>query len=528
MADLTETDLATMLRAEQETNLLLQESLADLELAAEDRGWQSLGAGDGDDFSTEGRKKIAETSALARLANPLVKRGMQLRVAYIWGQGVSVSVPDADPEQGAAQDVNEVVQAFLDHPSNRDTFTGAGAHEDNENQLGTDGELFFCLPTNPLTGEVVVRLIEPDEITEIITDPEDATRHRYYRRQYVAKQINVRGERSAPEQVTVFYPAHDYNPRGVDRLNLIDGSPVKWHEPVRAFIINKPKRRSMRGLGDIYPALAWAKSSKEVLEAWVLLFKALTRYAYQLKTKNDRVQRAAAQLRASQAQPAPIGNPTNAGATFTGGNETTLEAVSKTGAQIDANAARPVIMMVAAAFGVPITMLLGDPGVTGARAVAQTLDQPMELVMRMRRDRWTEVYTDVLTYVVNWAVKAGRLRGAVRFEGDREVVELAGGQDRTVKVDWPDFDSTPVREKVEAIRIADDTGKLPPEVTLAQLLAALRVENADEIWDANTDDEGKFIPLDVVANQARDQFARTGGGTGATAPVGDEPETDVS
>ena len=67
MADLTETELATMLRAEQETNLLLQESLADLELAAEDKGWSKLGA-DGDDFSDAGRKKIAETSALARLA----------------------------------------------------------------------------------------------------------------------------------------------------------------------------------------------------------------------------------------------------------------------------------------------------------------------------------------------------------------------------------------------------------------------------------------------------------------------------
>ena len=521
MADLTETDLASMLRAEQENNLLLQESLADLELAAEDRGWSKLGA-EGDDFSDDGRKKIAETSALARLANPLIKRGMQLRVAYIWGQGVSVSVPDADPDLGVAQNVNEVVQAFLDHPSNRDTFTGAGAHEDNENQLGTDGEIFFCLPTNPLTGEVVVRLIEPDEITEIITDPEDSTRHRFYRRQYVAKVINARGERAAPQQVTVFYPAHDYNPRGIDRLNLIDKCPVKWHEPVRAMVINRPKRRSMRGLGDIYPALAWARSSKEVLEAWVLLFKALTRYAYQLKTKNDRVQKAAAQLRAQQ--PAPIGNPNNVGATFTGGNETSLEAVSKTGAQIDANAARPIIMMVAAAFGVPITMLLGDPGVTGARAVAATLDQPMELVMRMRRDQWSEVYTDVLTYVINWAVKAGKLRGTVRFEGDREVVELAGGQDRTVKVDWPEFDSTPIRDKVEAIRIADDTGKLPPEVTLAQLLTALKVDNADEIWDANTDDKGKFIPLDVVASQARDAFARQGGDTGTTDPIPeDEP-----
>ena len=62
---------------------------------------------------------------------------------------------------------------------------------------------------------------------------------------------------------------------------------------------------------------------------------------------------------------------------------------------------------------------------------------------------------------------------------------------------------------------------------LTERLAALKVDNADEIWDANTDDEGKFIPLGVVANQARDQFALRGGATGATDPVGDEGEPAV-
>jgi hypothetical protein len=62
--------------------------------------------------------------------------------------------------------------------------------------------------------------------------------------------------------------------------------------------------------------------------------------------------------------------------------------------------------MVASALEVPVTMLLGDPGVTGARATAATLDQPTELAMNLRRALWSEFMTDVLNHVIDWAIRA--------------------------------------------------------------------------------------------------------------------------
>jgi hypothetical protein len=56
--------------------------------------------------------------------------------------------------------------------------------------------------------------------------------------------------------------------------------------------------------------------------------------------------------------------------------------VSKSGAQIDANSSQPFATRAAAALEVPVTMLLGDPGITGARATAETLDQPTELTFK--------------------------------------------------------------------------------------------------------------------------------------------------
>lgn len=53
------TNLQEQLRAEQETNLLLTESVADLQLALEDRGWRSLAAGVADEFTPSGRRAVA-------------------------------------------------------------------------------------------------------------------------------------------------------------------------------------------------------------------------------------------------------------------------------------------------------------------------------------------------------------------------------------------------------------------------------------------------------------------------------------
>jgi hypothetical protein len=133
---------------------------------------------------------------------------------------------------------------------------------------------------------------------------------------------------------------------------------------------------------------------------------------------------------------------------------TTLSLVSKSGAQIDADSHRPFATMVAAALEVPLTMLLGDPGITGARATAETLDQPTELMARLRRRSTRSCSATSPDYVIDQAVIAprGPLRGQVIKDGDRLVVTLPEGDDRTVEVGWPEFDSTPLKDFVDGGR----------------------------------------------------------------------------
>jgi hypothetical protein len=163
-------------------------------------------------------------------------------------------------------------------------------------------------------------------------------------------------------------------------------------------------------------------------------------------------------------------------------------------------------------------VLFGDLGGTGARATAETLDQPLELMAKMRREVHEELLRDIAGYVIDAAVIAprGPLRGTVAKDGDRLVVTLPEGDDRNVEVDWPDFDSTPVKDRVAAIseaagvQTSSGSPVLPPLLTFKLLATALGVDDIDELVDKLTDDDGQWIDPEVTAAAAAIEAHRRG------------------
>lgn len=484
---------------------LLQESMADLErLYREDAGWARIGQQD-DVLTAEGRKSIVALCRISTRTNPLLKRGSGLRAAYVFGGGVDINVPDTGETD--QQDVNGVVDQFWNDPGNLDTFTGSQAQENLERALFTDGEVFLALPTILTTGRVQVRKILPEEIDSIFTDPDDAARPIYYRRAWTSRGLDVETGRETVTNTVTYYPALGYWP--ATRPKNIGGKEVRWDAPMLHVRVNVPEN-SDRGLGDCFAALPWAKADKEVLEAWVLIYKALSRIAWRTSTRGDKAAQAAA--RVAQAT-AAAGNPTGAGATVGMDPNTTLEAVPKTGAIIDADGARPLIVMVAAALEVPVTMLTGDAGITGARAVAETLDQPTELTMSGRRKVWGSVIRKICGYVIDQAVisTGGPLRGTVTTDDNRRIVTLPEADDRQVNTDWPEYASTPVNVLMAALAQADTMQVLPPVEVLKLVCRYLQIDDVDDIIAEHTDADGNWIPLDVADNAARQTAAQQGG-----------------
>jgi hypothetical protein len=225
------------------------------------------------------------------------------------------------------------------------------------------------------------------------------------------------------------------------------------------------------GLGVVYAAIDWAQAYKSFLEDWATLVKALSRFAWRLTSKGSKQAQAKARIAAAPTTDRYTGEPQRAGATALVTPDITLESIPKSGATIDSDSGRPLAAMAASALDLPVTMLLGDPGVTGARATAETLDSPTERTMEHRRDAWTETFQAILGYVIAAAVKApqGKLKGTVTMEGGVEIVELTSGVEDTLDISWPDIDDLEPSVIIDSIVKADQTGYLPP-LTIARLL----------------------------------------------------------
>lgn len=479
------------LKSEVETlSFRLEEAAHSMEqLYRDDIGWQQIGQSFDQEMSPEGRKQGAKLCRAVATLNPLVKRGLTIRAGYVFGQGVGIQAPDG--KETGTQDVNTVVQGFIDDPGNRRSFTGAQAHEELEKQLGTDGNVYAVLFTNPRTGFTRVRTLDPLEVTDILTNPEDKTDPWFYRRDYVETTIGERTARVTTRQKTTWYPALTHKP--TRRMPVIDGDPVDWSAPVHHTKVNTI---GSFGVGDAYAALPWARAYKDFLEDWAKLMKSLARIAWKMSGKKSGAQQMRSQLNG-------LGE---AGGVAGMDPGTQLEAVPKSGATIDAESGRPLATMIAAAFGLPVTTLLADPGQTGARAVAETLDQPTRLEMNGRREVWSETYRAILGHVIDQAVIApqGPLKGGVvvdKFTQQEEVI-LQGEADRTLTITWPEIDETSVDVMVKAIVDADATQKLPPLETMRLLLRALGVRDVDEILDQWTDDAGNFVDPNTSAGDA--------------------------
>lgn len=483
--------LAEQLRAEQETNLLLQESIADLE--ADNRGWLRIDQLErGQEFSRAGLEQIAAAARLNWLANPLIQRAVNVRMFYTWGQGVEIQARDGG--------VNDLIQAFLDDPLNQQVLFGHDAREEKDRALQLDGNLVFALFTNPLTGAVQIRLIPWTEITDVICDPQDRERRWFYVREWTATTVDPATGRTAQVRQRAFYPALGYRP--ALRARQMGDTPIMWDSPVLHRKVGGLEGMTF-GVSEVYSALAWARAYKGFLEDWASLAKALSKFAWKGKTKAGRVSSLRRALESGNTDPTSVARQPAAGQALVGDGETDLTPISKAGATLDADSGRPLAMMVAAAMDIPYTILMGDADM-GNLATAKTLDRPTELAMESRREMWAGTLRQFFDYVIDQAVKApqGPLRGTVlrpRTDPDREVVTLAGDIDRNVDISWPSILEHDIAELVKAISDADATGHVPAEIICRLLLTALGVENVDEVMDDLTDDDGNFTDPGMTA-----------------------------
>lgn len=484
---------------------VLTESVRDLSLQLEDRGWKKIGSDDENTMSREALVQAAQDGRALAVAHPLVRRGLSLRTSYVHGQGGPQISVEAD------EDVNAVVRQWWTSRENQNSLTGPEARARLERALSTDGNVFIASFTNPVDGRVTNRTIPFEQITRIITNPEDRGQVWFYERTYSRR---AEAFSTTEQSVTALYPDLAYAP--AVRPHSIQGMQVLWDQPVRHVKVNDLDGWEF-GIGDTFSIAPYARGYRDFLNDWLKLMKSLSQFAWRGTAEGKRAQRARQAL--ARAQQGVTGNDNSVGATYVSAPGEGLEAIPKTGATIDADSGRPILAMIAAGLDVPVTMLSTDPGITGARSTAETLDKPMMLSMQARQDVWTAVFIDLAEYRIEQAIRAGKLPGTVVRDPwtQTDYAELSGDRP-IIHCDWPDLSTASVDDAVKAIKDADATGKVPPLVIARLLLTALGVEDIDAVLEELTDDEGEW----------RDPYARLGQGLVDAFQRGEDPAALLS
>jgi hypothetical protein len=479
----TQRDLIEALSSD---NYQLTERLASLEMALESANWRMLSMQADQEFSREGLRLIVELCRIMFLKNPLVKRAVEVKRLYLWGQGLSIKAED--------ESIQAALTAFLDDPKNQVELTSHQARMNKEVERQTDGNLFFVFFINSVTGRTRVRTIGLEEIDTIICNPDDAKEPWYYKRAWTQSGLNVQNGSTEVRTVTAYYPDWRYMP--TVRLPSIGGVPVRWETPIYHVKTGGFSNWQL-GVPEVYAALDWARAYKEFLEDWASIVRAYRRFAFQLTTPGGKNAIAAAKTKltstyGSGGTGAETNPPPVVGSTFIT-SEGNLTPVRTSGATVSAEDGRRLLLMVAAAVGLPETFF-GDVSV-GTLATASSLDRPTELMMLDLQTLWADIHQDIFDFVLLQAVKApqGLLRGigTLRRETDgAEIVETVvwnGDVNPHIDIDFPPIRSAGTDEQVTAIiKSATLDGKALagtldlPTVT-RMLLVALGEDDVEEV-----------------------------------------------
>lgn len=464
-----EAPLREVLGQYAETLDFYQERLAELELALEDQGWQRLMFEGEREFSREALKRIMALSRLMYLKNPLISRAVTLQASYVWGQGVSIKADD--------EATNQIIQEFLDDQANKAELTSHQARMMKETDLQVLGNIFFVF-FEDVRANVKVRSIPPEEIADIISNPEDAKEPWFYKRVWKENRWNANSGTYEGGVRTAYYPDWRYQPGPGQRVQTVgQGDPVQWSSPV--FHLKVGGMSDMKfGVPETYAAIDWARAYKEFLEDWSSITRALSRFAWSLTTTggNQGIQAAKAKLNTTLGQagasaetnPAPL-----AGSTFIQNPGTKMEPMRTSGATVSPEDGRRLLLMVAAATGFPESFF-GDVSV-GTLATAKSLDRPTELMIRDRQTLWADAHRAILQYVIS------------KRRGPRRQLIRGGEEEEEIDVSFPSILEHDVDAEIKAIVNAATldgkplAGTIELEKVAELVLTALGVEDVEGV-----------------------------------------------
>jgi len=351
-----------------ELTQILKEATETVEqmLALEDRGWIRGGTTANDIITEASRVDYVKQSRLYWVTDSLAKQSIRLWTDYTFGTGSTWSCED--------ENANEVLSAYWNSKDNQSVLSSRGQRKCSDKLL-VDGEVFFALF---LGSEVRVRLIDPLEITEIITDPDDREDARYYKREWNDVQLGFHTDYYCSHRNLKDEACKDWAGKSIQATENAKNVAV-YHLPINTL--------GQRGMPLLLPALRWIKVYNLFLASRAAVMIALSKFAWKVK-----VQGGAAQVATAKG----VLNETvvPAGSVIAENMGSDMQPIkTDTGAQNAREDGRMLKLQVCAATGIP-EQYFGDIS-TGNLATARTVELPLLKMFQSYQAIWKDAFKDM-------------------------------------------------------------------------------------------------------------------------------------
>jgi hypothetical protein len=501
---------------------LLRESLTVLEQEIDSESWMTFSGLENErEFSRSALEKIVNTARLFWLKNPLIRRAINVQADYVFGQGISINSTN--------EEIQDAVNRFWQDPENRRVMTNQQSLGSLEKELNIQGNIFFALfCSDPTLGNAEVRTIAFTEIQEIICNPDDRQDIWFYKRQFsIGSKQEVRYYRD-------FYKRNDDVSEMLSELwesNKIDISSVD--ESIVIYHMKSNYLSDMKfGVSEIYSALEWARQYSTFLKNWQSVVAALASWAMQITVKGGRKELEAVNssiIGTSVLKPKGGVNP---GSVFLSQDSVEMKPLKTSGMTTSADDGRRLMLMVCSATGIFEHYLTGDPS-TGNLATATAMERPMELQFRNRQQLWADTITEMLTYVVEQAIKTGKIETLV-WDSDSNTYDIKEDSfSKEIDVTFPDILEKDMSVRVDSIIKAATLGTggrwqgtMPYKKVCELLMKAVGIEKPEELLEQMFPEGTELPSASEVVNK---QFQAAGLPSGFPFTAGDtEDEEDTT
>lgn len=337
------------------------------ELALEDQGWIVGGQTSNQIITEMSRIEAVQTSRLYFTKDPLAKQSIRLWTDYTFGTGMTWATED--------EKARSALDNYWNSKENQSVLSSRGQRRSSDKLL-VEGEVYFALFLG--NKQVRVRLIEPLEITEIVTDPDDRDNERYYRREWTDAQNKGHDD---------YYCSH-LNRKNEGCKNA-SGKVIKATENAKNVLVYHLPYNTIgqRGMPLLLPALDWIKQYRRFLASRVAIMLALARFAWKSKVQGGAAAVASNKTKLDDQE-------IKAGSVAIENMSSDLQPI-----RTDSNArnayddGRMLRLQLCAAVGIP-EQYFGDIS-SGNLATAKTVELPMMKMFQSYQTIWRDAFKDM-------------------------------------------------------------------------------------------------------------------------------------